>query len=895
MIVRLLRWLVQCLFSALCGVLGLLLVAQLLFLAYFTLGRSLPIPESWIAAAVERRVGGEWSVETEALRVDRKGRLSLDRLSLRNGSGREVARARDLSIDFFLPALLVGILDPESVRLGGAALYDPNVPLGSARPLVSLDGLDLRRDGIDWQVEDLRLRWGSLPVAVSGSFPSRRTWWLSLARDAGQGSGESTLRPLVAAWSVLQGMEEAMGSVRLWPGSGGRTEGRLRLSAAAARLPANLHLSGEARGQVRFVAAPGNVRLRSARIGAEHLSWRGEVGAVRPLLRWLPGPGGGLLGSWQGKAAAVEVPGLSTGPTAVEAALGPMGRVDFVGVTDWAGRTLRAEGQVQALTGAVRADLWGHFPVEEIRALPVWPEALPVEAFRFAEDPYLEISGAGNFRRGGLDQLGLYARTGRLDLAGLRGERAVAELSWEPERQLLRAPFFLLDTGAYELSGHLRQETNRTRFLLGLQGGFQPMDIAPWMGSGWEETWSGFSIGEVPQVDLSLRGDWSDPRARWLDGVVRFADTRWLDLQAEEGEVFVHAVPDFLGLRELRIRGRSGEASGRIDRWFRPEEPRAVLAEYDLESTLPLEEVRSLTSGELRGFLEEIEPSEPPRLSLRGLVHPQGNRPGLPPEDLRLAADSPAPLRLAEVRLDSLGFTARYDGGRVTVPRLEAGLGGGELVGELEYRLAGPRADALAVDLELAGAIPQALAEALPLELAPAFARPGNGSDPGRVDLTFRGGGDPGRLEGFAGEGSFRLQTESLSRIRLFGIFSRISEALPLPITLGSLGFDELETEFRLREGLLTCRDLSLIGPSSRLRAEGTYDHAEDTIDMRAYLQLLGGTNLPLISQLGKLLFPVERLLAFRVWGPREDPSVRLEIDPRNLGGRPRSPHGEDT
>lgn len=897
MIVRLLRWLVQCLFSALCGVLGLLLVAQIVFFAYFTLGSSLPIPESWVAAAVERRVGGEWDVETESLRVDRKGRLSLDRLSLRNASGREVARVRDLSIDFFLPALLLGILDPESVRLGGAALFDPQAPLGSARPLVLLDGLDLRREGIDWRVEDFRFRWGRLPVAVSGSFPSRRTWWLSLARDAGQASGEAPLRPLVLAWSALQEMEDGMGYVRLWPGSGGRTEGSLRLSAAAAELPGDLRLAGEAGGEVRFAAAPGKVRLRSVRIGAERLSWRGEVGALRPRLRWLPDSAGGLVGSWEGRAAAVEVPGLSTGLTVGEAVLGPTGRVDFAGYTHWGGRTLRADGRVDALTGAVRADLRGRAPVEEIRGLSLWPGEIPVEDFHFATDPYLEVTAAGNFRRGGLERLDLFVRSGPLDLAGVRGQRAVGELSWEPGRQLLRAPFFLLDTGEYELSGHLRQETGSARFLLGLEGGFRPMDIDPWMGPGWERTWSGFSLGETPEVNLSLRGDWTDPQARWLEGSVRFADTRWLGLRAEEGEVRVRAVPGFLGLRELFIRGRSGEASGRIDRWFPPGGSRARLVEYDLESSLPLREVRSLTSGDLRGFLERIEPSEPPRLVLRGIAHPLGSGPGLPPEDLRLTADLPAPVRLAGIGFGSLAFAARYDGARVVVPQLEAGLGGGVLSGQLDYRLEGPRANALALDLELADATPPALAEALPLDLAASLANPGKGegSDPGEVNLSFRGTGNPERPRDFLGEGTFRLRTESLPRIRLFGIFSRISELLPLPITLGSLGFDELETEFRLRDGLLTCRNLSLTGPSSRLRAEGTYDYSEDTIDMRAYLQLLGGTNLPLLSQLGSLLFPVERLLAFRVWGSRENPSVRLEIDPRNLGGRPSSPHGEDT
>jgi hypothetical protein len=310
---------------------------------------------------------------------------------------------------------------------------------------------------------------------------------------------------------------------------------------------------------------------------------------------------------------------------------------------------------------------------------------------------------------------------------------------------------------------------------------------------------------------------------------------------------------------------------------------------YDFSSTFALDQIDGLFGEEVAKIVAEFSLAAPPELEVEGTLIPGPPGSTDPREELVVRARTDRSLTYRGVSLENLSLEANYANEILRLEPLRFGLGGGEGEGWAIRRGAAANAEhPFSFGLEFRGGSPAAVTAAIPAVAEAVGDRFTADSDDAsgdrKLDFTIECSGDPEAPETLVGEGNIDLHSPNLANVRLLGIFSRISEELPLPITLGSFQFQRARSSFLLNRGLVEFPDLSLHSPSSRLLASGSYEMDDGTVDFDARMNLLGETNFPVLTQLGLLLNPVGRVFEFRVWGPLEDLNWRLYLDPRSWG-----------
>lgn len=149
------------------------------------------------------------------------------------------------------------------------------------------------------------------------------------------------------------------------------------------------------------------------------------------------------------------------------------------------------------------------------------------------------------------------------------------------------------------------------------------------------------------------------------------------------------------------------------------------------------------------------------------------------------------------------------------------------------------------------------------------------------LSLTAWGEGILGVPESFTAEGEFVLIDPLITRVHVFGVFSRILDALQLGI--GSFTLNEATGAFSYEKDRLDFSSLRMTGPSSRVEARGYWDRLSNEMDFRLKSYPLQELNIPLISQIALVLVPISHVFEVRVWGTPDEPQWRLILDPSSL------------
>ncbi len=556
---------------------------------------------------------------------------------------------------------------------------------------------------------------------------------------------------------------------------------------------------------------------------------------------------------------------------------------------DWMNHPVEAWGTVRPWDGKLSLNLSGLLDPEQVARETWLPDNLPKNFIQSEKPSHLQLT-VETSSAWVLEKIRFRAALGAAILHGLPASRGYAEGYLTPET--FHTEHFEILNPNYELQGSYHHGIQDDDFRFLLKGGFLPDDINAWMSGWWERTWANFNFtGNPPRINFDIGGNWRQRWNRDVFGAVEFSDLQYRELEAEHGHSRVRFIPNFFELSNLEIHRPEGSARGRL-RWIRkPDGEGDRSFELDVESTIFPSAYGELVGPEIAALLRQFEFTNPPRISVMGKIFFEDRSPFKEGERLAIQATTNAPFSFYGLPMENLLLTANYSNRVVRVTDLDFGFAGGSGFGQLKHD---PREipRPLQLNLSLENAHPGKAWQSLPFITEEQKARFGQFEelDDSLLSLTFAGIGDFPTLESFQGLGSIDLQSANLANVRLFGVISRLIEALPLPFYPGSINFHHLKADFRIANGKIHSENLKLLGATTRVEARGSYSMPDSQLDFMATLNPLRESSFPLLSEFSRLLQPFGRILEFRVTGPPEDPDIRFRVDPRSTPGQDATP-----
>ncbi|MFP4357809.1 MAG: AsmA-like C-terminal region-containing protein [Puniceicoccaceae bacterium] len=880
------RW-IACLLWLFTGALGLLLLAQIPFVLLFAFSREIHLPARWVEKLASRAAGDGFSVRLGSATLDETGTLRFRRISLHTPTGRPVAEAEFLEVDLFVPSVFLGRPRVEEAGGRNLRLRDFEGPLGNPEPVASVERFHLVRGGSGWIVEDFRARSGDLRLAAAGRIDTGS--WDALAAEPEPPPGEEFFERILEAKARMDRFTEPFLFLRFDRSGAGTTRARLTTGADRAELPFGLTLAGNPRLTFDATLDGGGFHPGEIRLSAGELTQGGRIRVEAPRLRLTPPPGfpGGAVvsgGRARLSARSVETAGgvLSFPTFSLQGRAGL--RFAVRGQAGLFGNPVSIEAFINPLRRTIDVSAAGPIDTGALLRHPRVPPEARGHPPRFEEDLFVRASTRFDIGEPLPGNIRFRAESGPMDLKGMRALHASVIADFDPAALRLSVESLSVQTQDYHFEGTYRQDFGNNRFRLRMRGGFLPGDIDGWMGPWWAELWEDFEINDVPRVDIDLRGDWDHRDQRRLFGGIRFENITFNGMAIERGHARLRSLPYLFELFDLRAFRPEGEIRGSTGDIIDPVTRDRTVRFHDLTSTVDFAAIAPLFGKEVREFVSDFELTAPPELTIRGTLLPGAD--GDERENLLIRAHADRPLTYRGIALDSLVFDARYGNGvfRCEPVRFTLGKGTGE--GWLIRRRRETEGGIHSAGLTFTGGDPVAVVRAVPVlreAFGERFERDGEEARESRnLDFSIECSGDIDDPATLLGEGSLDLATPNLANIRLLGFFSRISEELPLPLTLGSFRFERVSSSFLLNRGLVEVPDLTLHSASSRVLASGAYDMDKGTIDFNARMQLLGEVRFPILAQLGNLLNPVGRVFEFRVWGDPDDPDWRLYLDPRS-------------
>ncbi|MGJ3244223.1 MAG: AsmA-like C-terminal region-containing protein [Opitutales bacterium] len=842
--------------------------------------------------------------ETEAARItwDFSGLIVAENVRLVDARqpDQPLVTAERLAFDLDLPPLLFGRIHFEAVDIIDGTLICPAVhsPGGVAGPAISEIDARLTSDGRQLQVGLLRARSGNLRLHASGTWREPLTGLAGLRRQpSDEAAGDPSLnrrrlQPYFRGLALLLRQHERLAwmespVLRLRLSQGDRPEPRIGVSVSAKALDTGKRFSTrELQGAGRLVYRDGRwqpdgpARLRGAGLGWEP-DWLGTGWAATLPLNdrfRLAGPMEVVLDrlTWRTYALrdARGTLDLTAWPEATYEAAGNL-----------LGKPVRLTGRGHLINGSGEVRAEGSLGLGRLETIPIWPEVAQ-EAFAQVEagltDPAWQVTATfdPNYR---FREARVAVTTGPATVRSLSWDRLTGRGRVTPEGLSIEEFAIAFDPGATEvMRGQLDIAFASRKMNLYIGGTGYPAKLEPWMPDFWPKIMEPFTWGDrLPYADFQVQAVLGQRYQTTWFGYCRFPDIGFQGVPLEEMSGRTWGMAKYSELYDIQAKHRDGGLATGSLAWTFLHQYRGIKStRFAVTSTLPLKDTGRILAEPVRAVIDRFEAETPPRLTADGVWFTRFT-PGLRPDNrFSVTAVTDRPVTAFTLPLDSLDLALDWTWDRLRVTPLTAGFAEGSATGSLTFTRPKPEAP-LQLDLDISiedarsSEVVRRLPHAARLREEKALAEP-DPEDRSHLSGQFQGSGPAGELDGFAGEGSVRLEDPDLGRIRLFGVLSEV-------FYIGSLALDTLEADFRLQDTVLTFPDLRVTGPATEIEAEGEYRIRQDSLffDVRLFLGNLEKT--PLFSIVTSVFRPVSYALEANLWGSLKDPRWRLKIDPRNL------------
>ncbi len=885
------KW-VGCLLWLFTALLGLILVAQIPFVLLFVFDLEVKVPPAITRKASEALSDDGFRVSFSSVTLDKHGTLRFADPKLENDTGRRLLSADQMAVDLFLPSTLLGFPKVDRIEASGIKIWDATGPLGKTDPLATIPSFCVKSEGSLWTVLDFRAELDNLRLAAAGEI-RLQDWkglrWIESGETAG--NLEPAIRRLSRFRAQLTRIREPFVRITLPQQSEGNELFRISATAARAELPGEVSLIEDLRFRADFrrvgeMILPGPLVLsaRTLRKGTDLQVQRPHLTVVAPdhvVDHWRYDGTRVLLDAERIETAEGDLlhPSLAL-EVAPDLSLLAGGQVSLFG------EPFHFNGRISRNFRTADLEASGLVSIKSLLNHPLIPPEARKPALDFGSGLFLRAETTIDFAEPIPDRIQFSAEsTDPLLLEGFEALRAEARGTFHPREADLDVTRLSVDTPDFHLEGRYEHNlrTNQFRFLV--DGDFHPSSIDGWMRPWWGIFWADFEVPGPASINLDLSGDWDYRDDRQLFGCFAFETISIKGTPIEKGHARMWSRPYFFELFDLEAYRPEGKLSGSLANLLNWENRETFAYLYDFRSTFHLDAISPFFGEAVADIVKQFDAPEPPEISIRGTVLPEEKNHGDPREKLVIRADTTDPLRYNGILLESLFLEATYSNDSVMVEPIRFGLGDGTGKASVRWSRRNPETGSFKLDYE--GGDPAAFVDAIP-QLSEATEerfsekRESKKDRSRNLDFTLECTGDLSDPKSLLGEGSLDLRTPNLANVRLLGILSRISEELPLPLTLGSFEFRRATAEVLLNRGLIEFTDLHLYSPTSRVVASGSYKMKEEEIDFDAKMELMGEVKFPILAQIGMLLNPVGEVFEFRVYGKVDDMKWRLYLDPRS-------------
>lgn len=445
---------------------------------------------------------------------------------------------------------------------------------------------------------------------------------------------------------------------------------------------------------------------------------------------------------------------------------------------------------------------------------------------------------------------------------------------------------------ACEATGTYQQEWASSDYRMFLQGHIFPQDLNPVLGNWWDDIWENLQPSDTPfSGDVEVSGNWINEKA------MTFLSARAANFYTLQGS-FIRECTLKLMYRDSFIHGydivltpEAGQATGEFGAFFsndgHPWHHRIVI---DLSGNTDISLLNRELELNLNGLLSDIQTSAPPEINIKAnvVLHETGEK----QMEGSFRLNTNRPLTVKDVQFDSLLFRGVYKHYKLKIDNLETRLGDGAVYGQYFLDKTQPETPVMQIKAEVHNALINPLYALISKQ---------EGKDPiagtvnGRIFLE----GIERQPATYKGKGYMMLENAELGKIRMFGIFSRMFEALYMPI--GVFNLDEATADFDIVDGVVNTPNLLVTGPNTTVEAHGNLSLVNDRIDMELKAFLLSPPEESLISLFGLILSPFGHFMEMNVSGTIADPQFNFsnKLNPFRLfesqsNGSPEVPGTED-
>ncbi len=430
-----------------------------------------------------------------------------------------------------------------------------------------------------------------------------------------------------------------------------------------------------------------------------------------------------------------------------------------------------------------------------------------------------------------------------------------------------------------------------------LVGSVVPSDYNELLPSWWGGIFKDFEFKPTSQSygDFTIYGNTKEKVADLYFGHAKAQNIAYRGVWLDQASLIVRGGGLYTELHNLEASIGRGWARGQIAFASKRDSIKGPASvSIDLEAQLPLQEASRLfeepTAKLIGNFKTEALPKIHLEASLFNSAYPEykGKR------HFALQVDCPAPLSYLDIPFDHLAFGLYGRSNTVHLRDIEFGYAKGrgsalidittppEQPAQLRYKLALTDAEQnLALsNLPQFGDIqeslkPKAMTDGTVLNL---------GKTSPRMDLRLHGEGPADNIWGHRGYGQFEIRNDRLATIQLLGPLSKLLQKTELNFT--SFNLNSMRGAFSYRNEIAKFDALQIDGLRTQIKAPGSLNIRDQSIDMRVSVFLLGNAGKPdsRLRQIGDLLKrPIPNLLEFELSGTLQKQRFRSVYDPRNL------------
>ncbi len=444
-------------------------------------------------------------------------------------------------------------------------------------------------------------------------------------------------------------------------------------------------------------------------------------------------------------------------------------------------------------------------------------------------------------------------------------------------------------TEGWRIGGDVYQNLKNFDYRFLLTGTLRPTAINHFMEDWWSEIFEDTKFAkDFPYADFSVIGKWGDPEHIWVFGLVKGSDILRNDIAFERMNLKVWVNPSNIAILDANVENQGRYAKGNLV-WcyFSGKIDNYDLNKIFIRSNMTKIELAGLGGPKVAEALEILDYENGAEIAGKIFLPSLEKYPDKP-DTMNLDFISSGKVKIGRINLDKLAFMAYISGNDIYLDKVNYGIAKGLGRGSI-FVTKKENKDWFKLDGDLSAANQ--------LELIKFFAELGDDGSSQNADAPVKGLGDFDKLgvvnanfslEGYAdfpetvkGFGSVNLHNPKLAEINLLGFISKAANAVGFP--LGAFDLKEALSNFKIEDGVVSFKDLSITGPAAKLKASVRYDFLKDKLYSRAILAPFESLDEGFINSLVSIANPMMSVLEIDMSGKISEPHTTVSIKPFNL------------